>query len=246
MLIERKPLIEVFGARPGRLDLLYKGLDFINVNEKFKVLEIGCSIGEAAVKVYEKCKCNVTAADISEALIKEAENKCNHKGNVEFIVADAEYMPFENNSFDLVFSEAAFSLLKNKENAVKEYYRVLKNNGYVLINDFITRKKASKVIQDKMSFIPCFAGVKQTDEYIGYFQEQGFELLASSDESKEIIKTAWWISKQYNYSINSLDELFAEFLGGQDTKVTDSEMCGSFFKSAQLGYAQLIFRKGGD
>jgi ubiquinone/menaquinone biosynthesis C-methylase UbiE len=44
-------------------------------------------------------------------------------------------MPFEENTFDIIFCSAPFKNFKEPVVALKEMYRVLKNNGIVLIVD---------------------------------------------------------------------------------------------------------------
>ena len=235
-------LVEVFGKRPGRMGLLDSGLERLDA-ENSVVLEIGCSVGEASAHVASKYGCIVSAIDISSEDIEKAKRSNGHP-NVRYETARAEAIPFEDEKFDVVFSEAAFSLLKEKEKSVSEYRRVLKGNGCVLINDFTLRNSIDESLRGDMDFIPCFAGVDTKEGYIKYFEEQGFELAYESDESKEIVKTAMWIAKAYKTPLSELSGLFSGFLSKNDPE-KDSGSCECFFQSARLGYVQLIFRKGG-
>jgi SAM-dependent methyltransferase len=53
--------------------------------------------------------------------------------NVEFVVADMERLPFEDETFDAVISNGAFCLAPNKEKAFAEIFRVLKPGGRMSI-----------------------------------------------------------------------------------------------------------------
>ena len=192
----------------------------------------------------ESYGCKVTAIDISQEDIEKA-GRLNEHHHVTYEMARAEDLPYENENFDIVFSEAAFSLLQEKEKSVSEYRRVLKKNGYVLINDFMIKNKVEENLRADMSFIPCFAGVETKEEYKKYFIDKGFDLVFESDESKEIIKTAMWISKTYKTSPDGLSELFSGFLS-KEKSGNDTGSCQCFFKQAKLGYVQMIFRKGGN
>lgn len=235
-------LVEVFGKRPGRMGLLESGLERIDARKSL-ILEIGCSVGEASAHVAKKYGCRVAAIDISSEDIEKAERLNGHP-NVRYEMARAEAIPFEDEKFDMVFSEAAFSLLKEKEKSVSEYRRVLKENGCVLINDFILKDSIDESLRGDMDFIPCFAGVETKEGYIKYFEDQGFELVHESDESKEIVKTAMWIAKAYKTPLSDLSGLFSGFLSKSNPE-KDSRSCECFFQSVKLGYVQLIFRKGG-
>jgi len=235
-------LVEVFGKRPGRMGLLELGLERLDA-ENSVVLEIGCSVGEASAHVAKKYGCRVSAIDISSEGIEKAKRFNGHP-NVRYETARAEELPYEDEKFDVVFSEAAFSLLKQKKKSVSEYRRVLKENGCVLINDFILRNSIDESLRGDMDFIPCFAGVETKEGYIKYFEDQGFELVHESDESKEIVKTAMWIAKVYKTPLSELSGLFSGFLSKSDSQ-KDSGSCECFLKTAKLGYVQMIFRKGG-
>ncbi len=100
------------------------------------ILEIGCGNGYDAIQLAEKNPlCQVTGIDIDEELISAsiknaADSKCS---NVGFLLSDAEQMPFENNTFDIVRAERVFQHLKNVPAVMKEIYRVLKPGGTVSI-----------------------------------------------------------------------------------------------------------------
>ncbi|MEJ2615104.1 MAG: class I SAM-dependent methyltransferase, partial [Ignavibacteriaceae bacterium] len=75
--------------------------------------------------------------DISPQMISKAKKKFNiqQKTNLKFVLGNAFCLPFDDNSFDYVFSSYVFDLLPEEEfaNVTKEVYRVLKQNGKVVI-----------------------------------------------------------------------------------------------------------------
>ena len=94
----------------GRRELILNLIKDIPYNN---VLEIGCGSGE--LSKYLK---NYTGIDISE--------------RTPFIVGDAQNLPFEDNSFDLIL---LLDLLEHTDDksVMSEVYRVLKPNGYAII-----------------------------------------------------------------------------------------------------------------
>ncbi len=62
-------------------------------------------------------------------MIKKAEQN-NHFKNVSFIAGDAENLPFENKSFDLVVSSTTFQWVNDIEKSFAEAKRVLKPGGF--------------------------------------------------------------------------------------------------------------------
>ena len=99
-------------------------------NQSLKILDVGCGDGVTELYLHKYFSAwKVTGIDVSSASIKEA-NKRN-LGNAIFAVYDGEHIPYDDNSFDLIFMagvlhHVAFHL---HERLMKELYRVLKKNG---------------------------------------------------------------------------------------------------------------------
>merc|ERR1712098_349111 len=98
-----------------------------------QVLDLGSGLGVdtfiAAAATGNTGK--VVGLDISKKEIEHAQQRANARGleNVNFVNADMEDMPFEDNRFDVIISNGAFCLAPNKEKASKDIFRVLKPGG---------------------------------------------------------------------------------------------------------------------
>ena len=110
----------------------------------FKVLEIGCATGYTSCMIAEQFGCQVTGIDISEILVGKAKERADRHGltNARFQVADAKSLPFDDNSFDAVFAVALTGLLPEKENAYKEFERVVKPGGIISTLDLFAKSDA--------------------------------------------------------------------------------------------------------
>ena len=71
---------------------------------------------------------SVTGIDIDKPAIKHAQRNFS-KANLEFRLADALDLPFEDNSFDIVICSHVYEHVPDPEKMFSEIYRVLKNNG---------------------------------------------------------------------------------------------------------------------
>lgn len=92
------------------------------------VLDYGCGHGMAAV-VFARAGADVTAFDLSPGYVAEAEARARTNGvAVRFAVADAEELPFADNSFDAVWGNAVLHHLDLRR-AGAELHRVLKPGG---------------------------------------------------------------------------------------------------------------------
>lgn len=127
--------------------------DFLikRLNNSRKVLELGCGTGNVTEALVEG-GCDVTALDISYEMIKEVGER-NDKSKV--LVGDAETLSFRDNSFDAVVCRNLLCTLPNPENALKEFFRVLKDHGRLCVIDktINDRKSIKKVMSQSMMLI---------------------------------------------------------------------------------------------
>ncbi len=102
------------------------------------VLDIGCATGKTACYIAKEYGCRVVGVDILERMVERANERAKREGvegRVEFRVADAQDLPFEDNLFDVVIGEFITGLLDDKQREVNEYLRVTKPGGCVGLNE---------------------------------------------------------------------------------------------------------------
>jgi ubiquinone/menaquinone biosynthesis C-methylase UbiE len=94
-----------------------------------RVLEVGCGIGTDALR-WARGGARVTAVDLTEEAISEARRRFELYGyDADLRVADAERLPFEDGSFDLVYSFGVLHHTPDTQRALDEIHRVLKSGG---------------------------------------------------------------------------------------------------------------------
>ncbi len=101
-----------------------------------KVLEIGCGTGNYTFILRSKFrKARITALDISSKMIEVAREKLKDK-DIEFVVADGEFVSFPVEEFDLITSNACFQWFGNLEKALQKYKGLLDKNGLISFSIF--------------------------------------------------------------------------------------------------------------
>lgn len=118
--------------------LLEKG----NIKADSKVLEVACNMGTTLIHIAKKYGCDIIGVDLDEKAVEKAKKKIKDndlEDKVKVMEGDAFKLSFEDESFDVVVNEAMLTMLlgDKKEKALKEYYRVLKPGGVVLIQDVV-------------------------------------------------------------------------------------------------------------
>ena len=102
------------------------------------ILDLGCGTGfmlNEIKKIYKLKNKNLDlyGLDISEEMIKIANENLNGKANLK--VGDSEYIPWKDNTFDLVVCNASFHHFSNPEKTLFEIKRVLNSNGILILGD---------------------------------------------------------------------------------------------------------------
>lgn len=98
------------------------------------VLDCGCGPGTITLGLAELDQSiNVTGLDFSEDQINRARGSASERGigNARFEVGSVYKLPFPDQSFDAVFSNALYVHLTDPDDAIRESHRVLKNGGFL-------------------------------------------------------------------------------------------------------------------
>lgn len=94
------------------------------------MLELGCGTGHWS-RFFAEQGFNIMATDSSKTMLRHAQKK-NHP-NITFHRADADNLPFENQTFHVVSSVAMLEFVEDKQKVFDEMYRVLKPGGWLLL-----------------------------------------------------------------------------------------------------------------
>jgi SAM-dependent methyltransferase len=94
-----------------------------------RVLEIGVGMGADYLE-WLKAGAHATGVDLSSTSLERARSRCIAAGyKPDLQVADAENLPFPDNSFDVVYSYGVMHHSPNTSRCFREAYRVLKPGG---------------------------------------------------------------------------------------------------------------------
>lgn len=113
-----------------------------------RVLDIGSGAGMdsliAALQVGSKG--SVTGIDMTPEMLEKARRGAAELGvsNVTFIEGEAESLPFEDASFDVVLSNSVIDLIPDKDAVFGEIYRVLVPGGRMQIADVTIQQPVSE------------------------------------------------------------------------------------------------------
>ena len=117
-------------------------IEQMRLTGKERALEVAagtCAFGRAIAPHVA----HITESDATEAMLKIGREHGEKAGvtNAEYVPAEAEHLPFEDNSFDIVVSRLAFHHFADTEAAMREMCRVLKTGGMLVIVDMAARQE---------------------------------------------------------------------------------------------------------
>ncbi|HEY8689885.1 MAG TPA: class I SAM-dependent methyltransferase [Chitinophagaceae bacterium] len=128
-----------YDNQPGNLmldlDEIIFTLLFNDVNAKNKfVADIGCGTGRHWQKIYAKHPAKLTGFDISEGMLSVLKQKFPQ--SITSRITDNLFKDVHDASFDLIISTLTIAHIKNINEAINTWCRILENDGEMIITDF--------------------------------------------------------------------------------------------------------------
>ncbi len=116
-------------------------IDASNVRPGNKILDLAGGTGDLTRKFSQAVgpTGKVVLADINDSMIKVGREKLHNLGvvgNVEYVQANAQALPFAENTFDLVTIAFGLRNVTDKDEALRSIFRVLKPGGRLLVLEF--------------------------------------------------------------------------------------------------------------
>ncbi len=116
--------------------------------------------------------------DMTDEMLELAErNRIEAQAdNVQFLKGHIESIPLEDNSVDVVISNCVINLSADKDQVLREAFRVLKPGGRFAVSDVVVEGELpSDVRKDMELYVGCVAGALEIREYIQKLESAGFQ-----------------------------------------------------------------------
>ena len=184
----------------GSLEATEALLELCHIGKGSYVLDVGCGVGATACWLARRYGCRVMGVDILPRMVERSQERARREkvaDRVEFKVADAQDLPFEDNLFDAVLTESVTAFPADKQKAVNEYTRVAKPGGHVGLNETAWLKLPPPPEVTAWAAQEVGATVKPLppDEWAGLLQVAGLREIVSKtyainlqDEGKGIVQ----------------------------------------------------------
>lgn len=145
------------------------------------VLDVGCGTGAVIELLHEKYpEAHYVGLDLTPNMIAVAQAK--NLENVEFVVGDAEDLPFADESFDAVLSSNSFHHYPNPEKFFAGVRRVLRPGGRLILRDYTANDFAVWLMNTFEMPLARLCGhgdvrILKVSEFRAMAEASGFEVL---------------------------------------------------------------------
>tara|TARA_B110000116_G_scaffold67605_1_gene58230 strand:- start:7458 stop:8174 length:717 start_codon:yes stop_codon:yes gene_type:complete len=200
-------ILSSFGIdRYWRNRLIHK----IKLKPSQHLLDVATGTGDVAFGFFKKYNMSVTGVDIAKNMIEISKKKAiKYSGNINFIEGDAEDIKFDDSFFDALTISFGFRNLGSYDQALSEFYRVLKNNGKLAILEF--SKPTSKWFSPIFKFyfnkvVPRIGALLSRKDAYLYLPESVDYFLTREDVCKKMTNAGFKnvIYKDYTFGVATL------------------------------------------
>mgnify|MGYP006061611113 FL=1 len=175
-----------------------------NLKKGDTVLDVAGGTGDLAILFSDLVgdEGSVYLSDINESMLEIGRDKTIDSGttNISSLVADAETLPFPDNSFDCLSIAFGIRNVTNKDRALQDFYRCLKPGGRLLVLEF--SKPESTLLSDlydlySFNVLPhlgqWIAGDAESYQYLA----ESIRMHPNQEEFKKLMDDAGFLNTQF-------------------------------------------------
>lgn len=196
-------------------------VEWLQPTKEWEVIDIATGGGHVVKTLSPHVK-HILATDLTLEMLATAQKHLSSScTNVSYILADAESLPFLNNTFDAVTCRIAAHHFPKPQFFVSEVSRILKNRGKFLLIDNISPsdKKLDNFINtmEKLrddSHLRCYS----ISEWTAWFQKQGLTIIQSKKRRKKLDFPVW--VRRTTKSEQQVEKVI-EYIKGTDQEIVD-------------------------
>lgn len=154
----------------------------LTARESRRVADIGCGTGILADRITREAQADqIFGIDLSEGMLAQAAAR---SATVQWRIAPAEQLPFDDGSLDAVVSTSAFHFF-NQPAALREFHRVLAPGGFAAVATLSPRQQLPLQWLTANRLNPAHAPTPEEMRVL--FTDAGF----SVDDQHRVRRPAW-------------------------------------------------------
>jgi arsenite methyltransferase len=167
---------------PGGSKLTERLGEILGLPPRSRVLDVAAGNGTSAIFLAARFGWEVVGVDYGRKNVQEADRAAKAAGlsdRVWFQCADAERLPFADDSFDAVICECAVCTFPNKQAAAGEFARVLRAGGRVGLSDLTRVGELAPELDSLLSWVACIADAQPLSAYAALLSAANLTVMAT-------------------------------------------------------------------
>ena len=217
-----------------------------------KILDAGCGIGGSSIWLAKNYDVEITAITLTASQVDRAKEYAKKNGvadQITFKEADYCHTPFEDETFDIVWGLESICYAVDKQDFVKEAYRVLKKEGQIIVADGFALK--DEFTPEEWSYIQDFLdgcvvpNLATVDVFKTAMEDCLFQNIEYTDITKEVMPSSEVLYKksQQTYPIEKLLGWLGIRTKAQTANYYAAKSQYQIFKQGLCGYGIFKARK---
>lgn len=186
---------------------------FAELKEGETVLDLGSGGGINVLMAAKHVGASgrVYGLDMTDEMLRLANMNKEKMGvtNVDFLKGYIEDIPLKDELIDVIMSNCVINLSEEKEKALSEAFRVLKEGGRLAIADIITMKEIPSELKAQAGmWCGCLGGTLSVENYRAILEKIGFKDINVEPAhiyTKEIIESTFLKDKYLGDVVNNID-----------------------------------------
>jgi len=162
---------------PGGKIAVQRALELAQLDSDLdlKMADIGCGTGASTRILANRLRGEITAVDLMPQFIQVLQSQNLNSAapcSINTLVASMESLPFQNNYFDVIWSEGAIYNM-GFLNGIKSWHRFLKNNGILVVSEitWFTQERPTELQKHWENIYP---EVATASEKIAQLEQKGY------------------------------------------------------------------------